>query len=628
MTRPIRAAAALLLCVAAVGAEPGPGRIAAVRIYRGQALVTRVIEFQAQPGAQDLVVTNLPERILPGSLYATASAGIGIRAVRFRSEDVAEAPREDVRKLDEQLADKQDELAKIQAELTVLDQHARYLDKLENFVAPTASAEMTKGVLNPETLAKLSRDALEQRTQIAQKKLELSKQQRKAQAELQVLIKQRRDLTGSGAKAQREAVIFADAAKEGPARIDLSYLVGGVSWAPAYVARLNEGLTKMTLEYHAVVAQMSGEDWPDVPVVLSTSSASMAAAAPALAPLHIGLVPSARHAGAADAKEYAAQRRQLEEQRRNAPAANAPGPKGERGQAGPQGPGARADEPLEPDAAALPEGGEAQDDVAANVLAARLQQLELTASDDAVKGAQRLADASEGIAVDYPLPGKVSLRSRNEQQMFRITSIELQPSFYYTAVPLLSEYVYQAVEAKNTSAFALLPGPYSAYVEGAYAGRGTLPLIASGQGLTIGFGTESRLKIVRDLEEKKTEIRGGNKQLRYTYRFRLQNFMDKAAVVRVWDRLPQIGTDQVTVTFNEGQEKLSTDALYLAQDRPRGLLRWDISVPGGAAGAQARTFTYQFQLEFDKNFDVGSLPAGVEERVRRDLAAAQKARAR
>ncbi|NUQ00304.1 MAG: DUF4139 domain-containing protein, partial [Armatimonadetes bacterium] len=278
------------------------------------------------------------------------------------------------------------------------------------------------------------------------------------------------------------------------------------------------------------------------------------------------------------------------------------------------------------EAAALPVG-ETPDVIEANILAAQLQRLELTAADEAIRGSRRAGGDSESLAVDYPMPGQVSLQSRNDQQMFRIAAVELQPSFHYSAVPLLSDFVYRAVEARNTSPLALLPGPYSAYVEGVFAGRGQLPLTASGQGLALGFGTESRLRVTRVLEEKQTAIRGGNKQLRYTYRFRLQNFMDRPATVRVWDRLPQTPSEQVTVALVEPGAKLSEDPLYQEIERPRGLLRWDIEVPAGASGAQAKSFAYTFQLEFDKNYDIGALPAELEERMRRDLQSLQERKA-
>ena len=171
-----------------------------------------------------------------------------------------------------------------------------------------------------------------------------------------------------------------------------------------------------------------------------------------------------------------------------------------------------------------------------NYLAGRLQNLELGASDEVIRQSRTaVRNQSEGLSVAYALPGAVSLPSRDDQQMFRIAVLELKANAYYTVVPLLSDYVYLAADAKNDSEFSLLPGPYNAYVDGSFAGRGTLPLIARGQELSIGFGTETQLRASRELVDKDTEIRGGNQLVTYHYKMRLQNYMNAPVAVRVWD---------------------------------------------------------------------------------------------
>jgi len=56
-----------------------------VRAYRGQALVTRTVSFDAVAGPQQVVVADLPSRLVPESLYATGDDNLTIRATRFRA---------------------------------------------------------------------------------------------------------------------------------------------------------------------------------------------------------------------------------------------------------------------------------------------------------------------------------------------------------------------------------------------------------------------------------------------------------------------------------------------------------------------------------------------------------------
>jgi uncharacterized protein (TIGR02231 family) len=277
---------------------------------------------------------------------------------------------------------------------------------------------------------------------------------------------------------------------------------------------------------------------------------------------------------------------------------------------------------------ALPEGGiDVEAMFKANVEAARLQHRELAAPDDAVKATrQRRSAVAEGLAVDYALPGKVSVQSRNDQQMFRIALLNLPAEFYYTGVPLLSDGVYQAAQAVNTTDTTLLPGPYNAYLAGAFAGRGALPLVARGESLTLGFGADSQLRLSRELVDKHTEVKGGNQVLTLNYLIRLRNFSAKPVKVRLWDRLPQAPSDQVQISLVNGAQALSSDPLYLAQDKPRGLLRWDVDVAAEATGAKAQTLGFGFRLEFDKQLSIDGLPAAAVDQMRKDLAVQRELR--
>src|SRR5438874_10432689 len=70
------------------------GKVDAVTVYRGQALVTRQVEVKAQPGLQEVVVTDLPARVIAGSIYAEADEGVEVRSVLYRERAVDQDVRE------------------------------------------------------------------------------------------------------------------------------------------------------------------------------------------------------------------------------------------------------------------------------------------------------------------------------------------------------------------------------------------------------------------------------------------------------------------------------------------------------------------------------------------------------
>ncbi len=70
--------------------------------------------------------------------------------------------------------------------------------------------------------------------------------------------------------------------------ITVTYQVLGAVWHPLYELRLNSGEKKATLSIKAAIAQMSGEEWPAVPITLSSSDVTRIASLPKLPSWRIG----------------------------------------------------------------------------------------------------------------------------------------------------------------------------------------------------------------------------------------------------------------------------------------------------------------------------------------------------
>jgi hypothetical protein len=226
----------VMLLVATEGAadEAISGTVEKVTLYRGQALVTRVVPIDAPQGGVEVVVSNLPEQVLGESLFAEGDEGLEIRAVRFRARAVGQEPRDDLRKLDEQIEQRVAEQEKTQKMKELAGQRMQYLDKLEGFVAPTASVELSKGVLNAESLERLTKFSFEQREQAAADLLALAQQEKETAKALALLQRKRSELAAGFSKTVREAVLFLNKADAGRKSLRLNYLVANCGWSPTY----------------------------------------------------------------------------------------------------------------------------------------------------------------------------------------------------------------------------------------------------------------------------------------------------------------------------------------------------------------------------------------------------------
>ena len=81
--------AALLAGSVLAETQTANGTISDVIVYHGRALVTRTIELgDTGTGDLELLVENLPDRILPESLYAQAADSIQVLSVRYRVKEI------------------------------------------------------------------------------------------------------------------------------------------------------------------------------------------------------------------------------------------------------------------------------------------------------------------------------------------------------------------------------------------------------------------------------------------------------------------------------------------------------------------------------------------------------------
>ncbi|MBI4569095.1 MAG: mucoidy inhibitor MuiA family protein [Planctomycetes bacterium] len=599
------------MCAVAVTGFAGeapetPGKIEAVTVYLGQALVTRRVETTGAAGLSELVVTNLPANVVPGSVYAEAEPGVEVRSVRFRERPVPQDVREEVRKLDSQMQQLADNLQANAGRRALITERRAYLAKLEAFVAPTANTELTHGVLNAETLKTLTEFLFERRTELADEEMTSAIEARTIREQMELVRRQRVELAGASERTAREAVVFVNQAAAGKSAVRVRYLVTNASWSPSYIARLTGDREKFTLEYHASVSQTSGEDWTDVTLTLSTATPSLAARGPALSPLTLsvtreGPAPEvAQQMGEFGKQSYREALGKLKEQRKAAEGQfnlqmNAPN---------------RAATPAgEAAAQQVMDQGQAQvefADSALNDIANRMQVLDLLSSDVRAKktgGPRRPRDES-GVSVTYELPGRTSMPSRADQQMIPIAMTTLDAALVRVATPVLTNFVYEEATAANTTSTVFLAGPVSTYVDGQFVGRGDIPTVSAGESFTVGLGIDSSLRATRELVEKSETTQGGNRVVTFTYQLTIENFGADPAEVRLLDRLPYTKESEMKVTLLAPGRDLSKDPAYEKRDRKKGVLRWEVTAPAQAVGVTAFTVEYQFRLEYDKQFNV------------------------
>jgi uncharacterized protein (TIGR02231 family) len=554
-----------------------PGVVVAATVYQGSALVTREIEVKGGPGLVEIVVPGLPPQTLDSSLYTEGTKEIRVLSTRYRTRAIKEDIREEVRAKEEQIRQLRQKSDELQKSIEVAGQDTQLLAKLETFTGATMKELMEKGMLNPESTMKLSTYIMEQRAAKAKAQVELQAQVQTTQEAMNFAQRQLSELTRGISRREQDAVIVVDKTDANPGKVRLNYLVNAATWRPMYKLRAGTNGKEqdpVTLEYLAEIIQQSGEDWTNADVVLSTAEPLLNAAPPELLALDV-TVSGGRFANnpttqPAAYRDNVYNSQQLRKQAQHELITN-------NGTVGWQ---------LNNDAAALEQTNE--------LLAVEVQKGE---------------KVREGPSVTYHLKSKLTVPSRNDPQLIEVSRIELPPSYFYKTVPVLAPHVYRLAVLTNKSDTVLLPGEATMYVGTDFVGRMNLPLVAVGEQFTVGFGVDPQIQVTRDLINKARSIQGGNQVQTYDYRIRIQSFKQADVQVQVWDRMPRGEAEAVGIQLVKSTPDLSTDATYVRADRPKNLLRWDVTLKQGTNGEKATTIDYQFKLEYARDVAIGNFKA-------------------
>jgi uncharacterized protein (TIGR02231 family) len=565
----------------ATGVKLATSRVTAVTVYPNSALVTREVDVPEGQGTLELTVTPLSPATVNSSLYTEGTDGIRVLTTRFRTRPILEDTREDVRKLQDELKQLQLSREKLEAEIHAIQDNEKTLGKMENFMTVTTVHSAEKGALSSDSAIALSKHVRESRLETAKELVGLRQQVQANLEKAEFAQRRLNELSSGTARTERDAVVVVEKNAAAAGKVRLNYLVEAASWHPQYKLRAGKAAKdKVQIEYLAAVMQHSGEDWSNVKLVLSTAQPTLHAAPPELQTLQVSVVPKANAPAVAPHADTMA----LEEQVKNLRSRAAKEFNGKN-----------------------PSSGTGL----VNTAAALDQSWELFNPDAAVKRGCILA-VREGPTVTYHLNTRLTVPSRNDEQVLEVTRLDMTPEYYYKAVPLLTSHVYRLADLTNKSDYILLPGEATMYIDADFVGQMNLPLVAIGETFTAGFGVDPQLQVQRQMIDKARSTQGGNQALRYEYRILVSSYKSEKVKLQVWDRLPHAENEAVGVSLLKAAPEISKDALYLREQRPNNLLRWDVAVEPNTTGEKALAINYEFKLELDRQMTISSFQtAGV-----------------
>jgi uncharacterized protein (TIGR02231 family) len=520
--------------------------ITSVSVYRSRAAVTRSAECALAQGVHELRVGPLPEFADLDSVQAKIGAGGKLLDVKTETTALP-APSSDNPRVREAL----EAVDKARAELAEVDRlsaNNTATTKLIDSIAAKTAADASQalgGALDPEKLRGQIAFVEGERNRLTREGLELAKLRVKAAGELSAREKALA-AAGGAPPVERYALITIAVPQGGKVPVALTYLVGNATWKPAYTVRGDPAAGALKIEFDAVVRQATGEDWSDVALVLSTAQPTRAANPSEIGAIYLDVFdPSAPRAVSSAA-------------------------------------------PMMAPGVPPPAGDFSGNGAMSRKAGAAIESL----SNDAEVG-------GSGAAVEYRLPRAFSAPSdANGERRTRVANIDGKPVFTLVARPVAETDVFLRARLMNESGFILLPGQARVYLGSDSIGTAALGEIAVGGEIELWFGKEPGVTVKREVVSKKASESGvfsKSKGVDREYRVSLTNTLARPVEVELWDRVPVSRNEQVKVELTAIAPALATDAKYLKEERPQGLLKWMLPLPARVAGKEAAPVTISWK---------------------------------
>src|SRR5712691_8572559 len=258
LTLPAAVGAALVVISSAAYAQDA--KITSVTLYPGSATVERTA--RVTPGMTRLEISGLPANFDPQTVRVEAGPGVYIGEVstQDRSRTAASNARESA--IEERIQALKDRQAVLEVDARSAQMAAEFISRLGapagEKPAPLPSARSLAETI--EAVRRGGSDAFGRIQKVQVQKRELDKEIRALERDLARLK--------SGSKDVRTIAVGVSAERPGEVRV--SYQVNGAGWRPAYRAGLDSAGSKVLLERQGAISQVTGEDWTNVKLKLST----------------------------------------------------------------------------------------------------------------------------------------------------------------------------------------------------------------------------------------------------------------------------------------------------------------------------------------------------------------------
>lgn len=523
----------LLLSHAAPSLAASPitatGRITAVTVHADRAEITREADVRVPEGESQVEFALLPQNVDADSLRVS---GRGVRAiigaVELRDQAQESVPSAEYAAAWAEVKKITEDIARLDAQSATDADLRKYLDSLRD--AASKEQSEANAALKPDAtaLAQMLAFLSNGYRDLAVSQLRLAASRAESVERLALANAKRSAATPQGSIHSRSAIVDIEASSAGSMTLELSYVVFGANWRPTYRAALNAEGKEVELASEAVVSQLTGEDWLDVKLTLSTAAPAKGLDSPYLTSWMLEPVrpESFKSIGGGTSGQVGYR---LNGEYANALSGTAP------------------------------------------VSAAAMDIQDFSAT-------QPVAQIAQGTQSPvFVVPGRSDVASDQAEHRVTLRNDVLPVTLAYRVVPSVTAEAFSVAIGKAPEDRPLLPGPMRVVAGGSFLGAFTLPMTGPGAEVRVPFGADNRIKVTRvTLPQARSDEGSGGKDRQVTMAFRtsIENLRDVPVTVALEERVPVAQDERVSVKISASK---TTPGSIAIDERP-GVLNWKLEL--------------------------------------------------
>jgi len=522
--------------------------IVAVTVFRDGARVQRSGTVSVEPGLRTVVIGGLPASVDPASVRVAArGADLALLNVEVHRRHRADPLREQTARLRSEVERCRDAVQALDDEDAAEQARLDFLASLSGAAADALARAVGFGRAGHDELTAMAGHLSADTAGALGHRRDIAARQRAARRELEAAEKSLAEAEQRAGRAVAfyEVATTLEASAATRAEVDLSYHVPGASWRPLYDLTLTG--ERLAVSYLAEVNQQTGEDWPEVELVLSTTRRGRHQVLPELDPWYIGR--------AAEPVTPARMRKGVSV--------------GFARQGGLHAPMAAAAAGADAGLAELPEA------------------------------APLVAEPGEsGAGLAYRLQRPLSVPADGGPHKTMVARFELDAALDHLVVPALAAEAYLRATVTNTSSLLLLPGPARVFHGAGFVGQTSLETVAAGEEFELQLGVDDQIRVERELRRRSTgkAVIGGTRTVDVGYEITVENHRRDKTRVSVHDHIPTSTDGDIKVRLREASPNP-------AGQTDLGELTWDLALDGG----QSATIRYRFTVEHPAQVTVAGL---------------------